>query len=279
MHPNRWVKLHHHNLDDFQSKNRYKPNNSNHNVVNSTVINSNNNSSSNSSSSGIEGGYVRSRIRDRDREKDRDRHSEGADGISGYYSDHYSGNNAMHLPTSASTQHAPYNRFCSYDLLRQHSSEETYMPGHTSYNERYRTDFVDRRTRPHSITNRRGAIKHQKTHDFNGHRFVAKFFRQPTFCAFCNLFLWGFGKQGYRCIICQTVVHKKCHDKLLGKCSGSVFNSASTILLRERFKIDMPHRFKPHTFMSPTFCDHCGSIMGGFFIQGLKCSELRRAYE
>ncbi|XP_044316853.1 putative protein kinase C delta type homolog isoform X2 [Drosophila rhopaloa] len=133
--------------------------------------------------------------------------------------------------------------------------------------------YVDRRTRPRSITNRRGAIKHQKTHDINGHRFVAKFFRQPTFCAFCNLFLWGFGKQGYQCIICQTVVHKKCHEKLLGKCSGSVFTSASTILLRERFKIDMPHRFKPHTFMSPTFCDHCGSLMGGFFIQGLKCEE------
>ncbi|XP_044316857.1 putative protein kinase C delta type homolog isoform X4 [Drosophila rhopaloa] len=138
--------------------------------------------------------------------------------------------------------------------------------------------YVDRRTRPRSITNRRGAIKHQKTHDINGHRFVAKFFRQPTFCAFCNLFLWGFGKQGYQCIICQTVVHKKCHEKLLGKCSGSVFTSASTILLRERFKIDMPHRFKPHTFMSPTFCDHCGSLMGGFFIQGLKCEETSYTY-
>ncbi|XP_032580998.1 putative protein kinase C delta type homolog isoform X2 [Drosophila sechellia] len=178
----------------------------------------------------------------------------------------------------------------SFELPRQHSKEEAYhqdresSAGGGDRGERSGIGgngggvtgggvYVDRRTRPRSITNRRGAIKHQKTHVINGHRFVAKFFRQPTFCAFCNLFLWGFGKQGYQCIICQTVVHKKCHDKLLGKCSGSVFTSASTILLRKRFKIDMPHRFKPHTFMSPTFCDHCGSLMGGFFIQGLKCEE------
>ena len=43
-------------------------------------------------------------------------------------------------------------------------------------------------------------MKHQRTHDTNGHKFVAKFFRQPTFCAFCKEFLWGFGKQGYQCI-------------------------------------------------------------------------------
>lgn len=56
------------------------------------------------------------------------------------------------------------------------------------------------KSRARNISKRRGAVKHQRTHDTNGHKFVAKFFRQPTFCAFCKEFLWGFGKQGYQCI-------------------------------------------------------------------------------
>nr|QNS30452.1 protein kinase c delta [Locusta migratoria] len=124
-----------------------------------------------------------------------------------------------------------------------------------------------------AITRRRGAIKQPKVHEVRGHRFVAKFFRQPTFCAFCKDFLWGFGKQGYQCQLCQTAVHKKCHDKILGKCPGSAKETDSTIYLRERFKIDVPHRFKMHNFMSPTFCDHCGSLLYGLFRQGLKCED------
>ncbi|XP_066601947.1 putative protein kinase C delta type homolog [Prorops nasuta] len=125
-----------------------------------------------------------------------------------------------------------------------------------------------------AITRRRGAIKHNKVHVVRGHKFVAKFFRQPTFCAFCKDFLWGFGKQGYQCQACQTTVHKKCHDKLLTKCPESGRESENTIYLRERFKVDVPHRFRTHTFMSLTFCDHCGSMLYGFFRQGLKCDGL-----
>ncbi|XP_063857759.1 putative protein kinase C delta type homolog isoform X8 [Scylla paramamosain] len=121
------------------------------------------------------------------------------------------------------------------------------------------------------ITRRRGAIRHQKVHSVKGHKFVAKFFRQPTFCAFCGDFLWGFGKQGYQCQMCQCAVHKKCHDKILGNCPGSGKESQQTIYLRQRFKINVPHRFHVNTYMSPTFCDHCGSLLWGVIKQGLKC--------
>ncbi|CAL1549075.1 unnamed protein product, partial [Lymnaea stagnalis] len=37
---------------------------------------------------------------------------------------------------------------------------------------------------------RRGAMKQQKVHEVKGHQFIAKFFRSPTYCSFCQDFLW-----------------------------------------------------------------------------------------
>ncbi|XP_066909258.1 putative protein kinase C delta type homolog isoform X2 [Halyomorpha halys] len=171
-------------------------------------------------------------------------------------------------------------------LVGDHRANGVHRPGHrphtspTSFNRPY-TSVCDReRLLPsdgdsvvEGLAHRRGAVKHQKVHQVRGHRFLAKFFRQPTVCTFCKDFLWGFGKQGYQCKSCQTAVHKKCHEKLLTKCPGSGIDSESTIYLRERFKLDVPHRFRQHTFMSPTFCSHCGSLLYGLFRQGLKCEE------
>ena len=42
-----------------------------------------------------------------------------------------------------------------------------------------------------AVPQRRGAFKKVKVvQEFKGHKFVAKFFRQPSFCSFCQGFLW-----------------------------------------------------------------------------------------
>ncbi|KAM4882444.1 protein kinase C delta type [Thomomys bottae] len=123
------------------------------------------------------------------------------------------------------------------------------------------------------IMNRRGAIKQAKIHYIKNHEFIATFFGQPTFCSVCKEFVWGLNKQGYKCRQCNAAIHKKCIDKIIGRCTGTAANSRDTIFQKERFNIDMPHRFKVYNYMSPTFCDHCGSLLWGIVKQGLKCED------
>ncbi|KAL6111511.1 prkcd [Pungitius sinensis] len=124
-----------------------------------------------------------------------------------------------------------------------------------------------------NLNRRRGAIKQAKIHVIKNHEFIATFFRQPTFCSVCREFVWGLNKQGYKCRQCNAAIHKKCIDKIIGRCTGTAANSRDTVFQKERFKIDMPHRFKNHNYMSPTFCDHCGSLLWGLVKQGLKCED------
>ncbi|KAH0518009.1 Protein kinase C theta type [Microtus ochrogaster] len=125
-----------------------------------------------------------------------------------------------------------------------------------------------------ALHHRRGAIKQAKVHHVKCHEFTATFFPQPTFCSVCHEFVWGLNKQGYQCRQCNAAIHKKCIDKVIAKCTGSAINSRETMFHKERFKIDMPHRFKVYNYKSPTFCEHCGTLLWGLARQGLKCDAV-----
>lgn len=134
-------------------------------------------------------------------------------------------------------------------------------------------DSVREREGLFALHHRRGAIKQAKVHVVKCHEFSATFFPQPTFCSVCKEFVWGLNKQGYQCRHCNAAIHKKCIDKVIAKCTGSAVNSKETMIHKERFKIDMPHRFRVYNYKSPTFCQHCGTLLWGLAKQGLKCEE------
>uniref|UniRef100_A0A8C1FX79 Protein kinase C n=1 Tax=Cyprinus carpio TaxID=7962 RepID=A0A8C1FX79_CYPCA len=133
----------------------------------------------------------------------------------------------------------------------------------------YECQLVSEEEAP-NLNRRRGAIKQAKIHFIKNHEFIATFFRQPTFCSVSplNIYIYVYSPPE-----CNAAIHKKCIDKIIGRCTGTAANSRDTMFQKERFKIDMPHRFKTYNYMSPTFCDHCGSLLWGLVKQGLKCED------
>uniref|UniRef100_A0AAZ3NPG3 protein kinase C n=1 Tax=Oncorhynchus tshawytscha TaxID=74940 RepID=A0AAZ3NPG3_ONCTS len=58
---------------------------------------------------------------------------------------------------------------------------------------------------------RRGARRWRKLYYASGHVFQPKRFNRRAHCAICTDRIWGLGRQGYKCINCKLLVHKKCH--------------------------------------------------------------------
>lgn len=170
------------------------------------------------------------------------------------------------------------NPSCKLILLLKHFKKESEPPT-TPLNpsfpkkelETYDEDDEDEEV--YMSAQRRFAMHKQRVTPFKGHQFVKIYFKSPTFCSYCSEFLWGFKKHGFNCQICKCAVHERCHDKLLSRCTGSAKNSEETKYMSERFNVNIPHRFLLHSFISPTFCDHCGTMLFGLFRQGLKCEE------
>uniref|UniRef100_A0A3B3BRE8 Protein kinase C n=1 Tax=Oryzias melastigma TaxID=30732 RepID=A0A3B3BRE8_ORYME len=104
---------------------------------------------------------------------------------------------------------------------------------------------------------RQGAVR-RRVHQVNGHKFMATYLRQPTYCSHCRDFIWGvLGKQGYQC---QGEYFSLARSNFSGNIVGS-----------QRFSVNMPHKFSIHNYKVPTFCDHCGSLLWGLMRQGLQC--------
>uniref|UniRef100_A0AAQ5X8P4 protein kinase C n=1 Tax=Amphiprion ocellaris TaxID=80972 RepID=A0AAQ5X8P4_AMPOC len=65
---------------------------------------------------------------------------------------------------------------------------------------------------------RRGARRWRKLYRVNGHLFQAKRFNRKAYCGHCSERIWGLGRQGYKCINCKLLVHKRCHRLIPQTC-------------------------------------------------------------
>uniref|UniRef100_A0A8C2ETA1 Protein kinase C n=1 Tax=Cyprinus carpio TaxID=7962 RepID=A0A8C2ETA1_CYPCA len=112
---------------------------------------------------------------------------------------------------------------------------------------------------------RQGAVR-RRVHQVNGHKFMATYLRQPTYCSHCRDFIWGvLGKQGYQC-------QGECHELIITKCAGLKKQEETPEEVgSQRFSVNIPHMFSIHNYKVPTFCDHCGSLLWGLMRQGLQC--------
>lgn len=59
-------------------------------------------------------------------------------------------------------------------------------------------------------------IKHSKV-DFHNLNF--SFLWKRASCAYCHDRIWGLGRQGFKCIQCKLLIHKKCHKLIKISCN------------------------------------------------------------
>jgi hypothetical protein len=65
---------------------------------------------------------------------------------------------------------------------------------------------------------RRGARRWRKIYLVNGHKYQAKRFAPSALCKVCMDRIWGLGRQGYKCLECKIMVHKRCHKYINLQC-------------------------------------------------------------
>uniref|UniRef100_A0A672HDR9 protein kinase C n=1 Tax=Salarias fasciatus TaxID=181472 RepID=A0A672HDR9_SALFA len=76
---------------------------------------------------------------------------------------------------------------------------------------------------------RRGARRWRKLYYASGHAFQAKRFNRRAHCAICTDRIWGLGRQGYKCINCKLLVHKKCHKMVTMECGRPIIQVSAAV--------------------------------------------------
>ncbi|NP_001191303.1 protein kinase C zeta type [Sus scrofa] len=90
---------------------------------------------------------------------------------------------------------------------------------------------------------RRGARRWRKLYRANGHLFQAKRFNRGAYCGQCSERIWGLARQGYRCISCRLLVHKRCHGLVPLTCKrhmDSVMPSQEPAVDDSSDRVDLP---------------------------------------
>lgn len=71
---------------------------------------------------------------------------------------------------------------------------------------------------------RRGARRWRKFYLVNGHKYQAKRFARTALCKVCQDRIWGLGRQGYKCLECKIMVHKRCHKFITTQCNDALLD-------------------------------------------------------
>lgn len=90
----------------------------------------------------------------------------------------------------------------------------------------------------------------------------------------CKRFILGFRNQAMQCKNCRIIVHIDCIDSAKTKiaCLNAKQSSSSIPINRLNQNTSSEHKFTVHTFLSPTYCSVCKSLITGVYKQGLRCS-------
>uniref|UniRef100_A0A672LJ88 Protein kinase C n=1 Tax=Sinocyclocheilus grahami TaxID=75366 RepID=A0A672LJ88_SINGR len=116
---------------------------------------------------------------------------------------------------------------------------------------------------------RRGARRWRKLYRVNGHLFQAKRFNRKAYCGHCSERIWGLGRQGYKCINCKLLVHKRCHKLVPLTCQrhmDPVMPSQEPLVDEDKSgeEVELPPEDPEETDASRSLSPLCGLGLGDF---------------